>query len=195
MNFQKNDVVTVRIEDMSQTGEGIGKAEGYALFVKDTVIGDLAEVKIVKAKKNYGFGRLLKIVEPSNQRVNPVCPIARQCGGCQLQMLDYQEQLKFKQEKVKNDLVRIGGFTDVQVEPIIGMEEPFRYRNKAQFPVGRDKQGQIITGFYAGRTHTIIPCTDCALGVEVNREILADAFDEMLDAAEYDELVGENELQ
>lgn len=193
MKFQKNDVVIIRIEDMSQTGEGIGKADGYTLFVKDTVIGDLAEVKIVKAKKNYGFGRLMRIVEPSGKRVVPVCPIARQCGGCQLQMLDYGEQLRFKEDKVRNDLMRIGGFEDVPMEPIIGMEQPFRYRNKAQFPVGCDREGKAVAGFYAGRTHTIIPCRDCVLGAEANGEILSGILGWMEEnhIPAYDEMSGE----
>ena len=174
MGYQKNETVEVRIEDMSQNGEGIGKADGYTLFVKDTVIGDLAEVKIIKAKKNYGFGRLMKILESSPKRTEPLCPIARQCGGCQLQMLVYEEQLQFKENKVLNDLKRIGGFEQVPMEPILGMDVPFRYRNKAQFPIGCGKDGKTLAGFYAGRTHTIIPCEDCVLGVEENQAILSE---------------------
>ncbi len=100
MSYQKNDVLTVKIEDMGHDGEGIGKCEGYTLFVKDTVIGDLAEVKVIKAKKNYGYARLMRLIEPSAHRVEPVCPVARPCGGCQLQMLDYAEQLRFKEKKI-----------------------------------------------------------------------------------------------
>ena len=99
MSYQKNDVLTVKIEDMGHDGEGIGKCEGYTLFVKDTVIGDLAEVKVIKAKKNYGYARLMRLIEPSPHRVEPICPVARPCGGCQLQMLDYAEQLRFKEKK------------------------------------------------------------------------------------------------
>ena len=100
MSYQKNDVLTVKIEDMGHDGEGIGKCEGYTLFVKDTVIGDLAEVKVIKAKKNYGYARLMRLIEPSPHRVEPICPVARPCGGCQLQMLDYAEQLRFKEKKI-----------------------------------------------------------------------------------------------
>ena len=109
MSYQKNDVLTVKIEDMGHDGEGIGKCEGYTLFVKDTVIGDLAEVKVIKAKKNYGYARLMRLIEPSAHRVEPVCPVARPCGGCQLQMLDYAEQLRFKEKKIAGNLQRIGG--------------------------------------------------------------------------------------
>lgn len=172
MSYQKNDVLTVKIEDMGHDGEGIGKCEGYTLFVKDTVIGDLAEVKVIKAKKNYGYARLMRLIEPSPHRVAPICPVARPCGGCQLQMLDYAEQLRFKEKKIAQNLQRIGGMTEIPMEPIVGMESPFRYRNKAQFPIGQDKNGKLITGFYAGRTHQIMENRNCYLGVEQNEEIL-----------------------
>lgn len=172
MDWKKNDVFQVQIEDMSDTGEGIGKTDGFTWFVKDAVIGDVVEAKVMKTKKSYGFARLMQVLEPSVCRVTPRCPSARQCGGCQLQSMSYEEQLKFKENKVRNNLSRIGGLTEIPMEPIIGMDEPWRYRNKAQFPFGKDKDGRIITGFYAGRTHAIIEQEDCLLGVEENQPIL-----------------------
>ena len=172
MDFKKNDVVTVTIEDMGKDGEGIGKVEGFTLFIKDAVIGDVVEAKLMKVKKNYGYARLMKLITPSPYRVEPKCSVYRQCGGCQIQALDYQEQLKFKERKVRGNLERIGGFKEIPMEPIMGMEQPYHYRNKAQFPIGTDRNGEIITGFYAGRTHDIIPNTRCYLGVDVNEEIL-----------------------
>ena len=172
MDWKKNDVFQVQIEDMSDTGEGIGKTDGFTWFVKDAVIGDVVEARVMKTKKSYGFARLMQVLEPSACRVTPRCPSARQCGGCQLQAMSYEEQLKFKENKVRNNLSRIGGLTEIPMEPIIGMEEPWRYRNKAQFPFGKDKNGRIITGFYAGRTHAIIEQEDCLLGVEENQPIL-----------------------
>ncbi len=199
MNLKKNDTFTVTIEDMSDDGAGIGKLDGYIWFIKDTVIGDRVEAKVMKMKKSYGFARLMKVTAPSPARVEPLCPAARRCGGCQLQAMSYEEQLKFKENKVYNNLIRIGkleGLRRVVEEetdkgeaeegelsedrrafrpvflPIIGMENPWRYRNKAQFPFGTDKDGKVVTGFYAGRTHTIIPQEDCLLGVEENRDIL-----------------------
>lgn len=193
MEWKKNDLFQVKIEDISDTGEGIGKVDGFTWFIKDAVIGDVVEAKVMKTKKSYGFARLMRVVEPSSCRVEPLCPVARQCGGCQLQAMDYKEQLKFKENKVLNNLRRIGGFTQLQmaegseagdaaaggiaadgiaVYPIIGMENPWRYRNKAQFPFGRNKDGKIITGFYAGRTHAIIESEDCLLGVQENQTIL-----------------------
>ena len=174
--FKKNDTVTIEITDMGVDGEGIGKVDGFTLFVKDALIGDVAEVKVMKAKKNYGYARLMKLVTPSPDRVEPVCSVARQCGGCQIQALSYAKQLEFKNNKVRGNLIRIGGFEEAFIdeimEPIGGMKEPFHYRNKAQYPVGTDKEGNLIAGFYAGRTHQIIPNLDCALGDPVNKEIL-----------------------
>ena len=194
--MQKNDIVTVTIEDMGVNGEGIGKVNGYTLFIKDAVIGDVVKAKLMKAKKNYGYARLMDIIEPSADRVIPKCRFARKCGGCQIQELAYEKQLEFKEKKVKGNLERIGGFAtellERIMEPALGMEEPFYYRNKAQFPFGTDKDGNPITGFYAGRTHDIIANTDCALGVPVNQQILELilAFMKEYGIAAYDEKTG-----
>ena len=192
MEYRKNDMVTLDIVDCGMNGEGIGKADGFTVFVKDAVIGDRITAKIMKAKKNYGYGRLMEILVPSPDRTEPVCPSARQCGGCQLQALSYRKQLAFKEEKVRGHLERIGGFTDLPMEPIIGMDEPFHYRNKAQFPIGRSRDGRIITGFYAGRTHSIIENRDCVLGIPQNREILdrVISYMEKYDVEPYDETSG-----
>ena len=174
--MNKNDIVTVEITDIGVSGEGIGHVDGYTLFIKDAVIGDVVEAKVMKAKKNYGYARLMKVITPSEYRVEPKCAFARRCGGCQIQEMSYDRQLVFKDQKIRGNLERIGGFTkdqiDTVMQPVVGMEHPFGYRNKAQFPFGTDKEGNPITGFYAGRTHDIIANTDCALGVEQNQEIL-----------------------
>ena len=230
MDIKKNDIFTTTIEDMSDQGAGIGKTDGYTWFIKDTVVGDVVEASAMKMKKSYGYGRLIRVIKPSDARVEPPCPVARQCGGCQLQAMSYEEQLKFKENKVYNNLVRIGKIGNLrrvtQAEavgleqgeaglrqeeagpgqeaaglgpetsrlgpqaagngecegerseekaeffPIMGMENPWRYRNKAQFPFGRDKEGNIVTGFFAERTHAIIPQEDCLLGIEENPKIL-----------------------
>ena len=174
--MNKNDIVTVEITDIGVSGEGIGHVDGYTLFIKDAVIGDVIEAKVMKAKKNYGYARLMKVITPSEYRVEPKCAFARRCGGCQIQEMSYDRQLAFKDQKIRGNLERIGGFTkdqiDTVMQPVVGMEHPFGYRNKAQFPFGTDKEANPITGFYAGRTHDIIANTDCALGVEQNKEIL-----------------------
>ncbi len=189
MEMKKNDKFVITIEDMSEDGAGIGKLDGYIWFVKDALIGDVIEASAMKMKKNYGFARLVRVIEPAPGRVEAKCPVARACGGCQMQELDYAEQLKFKEKKVYNHLKRIGGLENLYLpgedpeagavnplimEPIIGMEHPWRYRNKAQFPIGTGKDGQPIAGFYAGRTHSLIPVPelDCLLGCEENRELL-----------------------
>ena len=181
--MKKNDKITVTIEDIGVNGEGIGKVEGYTLFVKDAIIGDTVEAIITKPKRNYAYAKMINIIESSKHRVPAKCPVARQCGGCQIQELSYEAQLAFKNKKVRGNLERIGGFSpellDEIMEPICGMDEPFYYRNKAQFPIGTDKEGKIVTGFYAGRTHQIIPNTDCALGVPVNQDILQIILDYM----------------
>ena len=170
--FKKDDCVTLHIEDIGTGGEGIGKADGFTFFVKDAIVGDVIEAKVMKLKKNYGYARLMKVLTPSKDRVEPKCPVARQCGGCQIQEMRYEAQLAFKQKMVQNNLERIGGLTGFEMCPVIGMETPYAYRNKAQFPVGEDKDGNIVIGFYAGRTHHIVEQTDCCIGAPENAAIL-----------------------
>lgn len=194
--FQKDDLIELTIEDIGSDGAGIGKVDGFAFFVKDAITGDVVRAKIMKMKKTYGYARLMEILSASPNRVKPLCPVAKQCGGCQIQEMDYQEQLRFKENKVRNNLIRIGKFEesliDAVMEPVVGMEEPFRYRNKAQFPIGTDKNGKIAAGFYAGRTHNIINNRNCYLGVEVNETILNKliAFMEKNHITAYDEKTG-----
>lgn len=175
--INKNDEFLLKIEDMGVNGEGIGHIDGLALFVKDAIIGDIVRVKVMKMQKNYGFAKLLEVVEASKDRVPLRCSVGRSCGGCQIQEMEYQAQLRFKERKVRGNLERIGkiDFSAKQAPAFyscIGMENPWNYRNKAQFPIGKSKDGRIIAGFYAGRTHSIIECEDCAIGIEENKEIL-----------------------
>ena len=197
--MQKNELVKVKIEDIGVGGEGIGKVDGYTLFIKDAIIGDVVEAKVMKAKKNYGYARLMNVLTPSKDRIEEVvCPMARKCGGCQIQEMKYPAQLAFKESKVRGNLERIGEvpgeLLDQIMHPVVGMDEegmqPFRYRNKAQFPIGTDKDGRVTAGFYAGRTHSIIGNTDCVLGVEVNEEILNCILDfmEEFEIPAYDEV-------
>ena len=175
MEIKKNQDFEVIIEDLGADGEGIGKIDGtFPLFIKDTVIGDRALVKVIKLKKNYGYGRLMKLIEPSPDRVEAKCPVARQCGGCTLQHLSYEKQLEYKYNKVKNCLERIGGLKDIEdkMEMTLGMKVPYYYRNKAQFPVRRNKDGRIVTGFFAGRTHALVESDHCCIQAKVNDDIL-----------------------
>ena len=172
----KNQIVTITIEDIGNDGEGIGKYEGYTLFVKGALPQDVVKVKVLKAKKTYGYAKVEELISPSPDRVTPKCPVAGRCGGCQLQHYSYARQLQYKADKVRNCLLRIGGIPEERLnmitEPVIGMEIPFYYRNKAQYPVGTDKEGNPVMGFYAGHSHHIIDCTDCAIQEPVNAVIL-----------------------
>ena len=149
--------------------------KGFAIFVKDAVPGDTIEVTVTKVTTRYAYGHLDRILEPSPSRVEPRCPIAKTCGGCQIQALDYAKQLAFKQKKVHENLIRIGSFApeeiDAVLHPIVGMEEPWHYRNKEQVPVQQGKYGPV-TGFYASHSHTVIPMTDCLIGNPKNKQIL-----------------------
>ena len=174
MEYRKNEVLEMEITDLGSEGEGIGRTGAFLWFVKDALPGDRIRASVMKVKKNYGYARLQEILAPGPDRTAPACPVARQCGGCTLQAMDYTAQLRFKENKVRNNLLRIGGIPEETLQevfhPVIGMKDPFRYRNKAQFPVGNTKTGGAA-GFYAGRTHSIIPCEDCLLGVEENKAI------------------------
>lgn len=173
MRIQKNDELTIDIHDIGSQGEGIGRYEGYTLFVNNATIGDKVKIKVTKAKKNYGYGRVIEILDPSPYRVEPICKIADKCGGCSLQHLDYEKQLDYKQNKVISCLERIGKFdtSRIELEPIIGMEEPYYYRNKVQLPIGLDKEGHVVMGFYARRTHSIIDMDECYIQSEINNDI------------------------
>ena len=172
--FEKNEILELQIEAIGSEGEGIAHVNGYTLFIKDMVPGDRIEARVVKTGKSFGYARCERIIEPSPDRIDPVCPISKRCGGCQFQHLSYEAELRFKQEKVFNCIKRIGGFKDEEIPmlPIIGCEEIMHYRNKAQFPVGIDKNGEPVTGFYAERSHEIVDTTKCYIQVEENELIL-----------------------
>jgi len=200
--LKKNDIVTLAITDMAEGGEGIGRAGGYPLFIKDAVVGDSVEAVVTKAGKSYGFGRVLKVTEPSPDRVTAPCPVAGPCGGCQLQALSYPAQLAFKEKKVREDLIRLGGFDAALVaeklRPILGMESPLGYRNKVQLPVGEGPDGKLVAGYYAQRSHRIVACEHCLLD---NDEAFAKIRDTVLAFCEesgvraYDETSGKGLLR
>ncbi|TCK89044.1 23S rRNA (uracil1939-C5)-methyltransferase [Natranaerovirga hydrolytica] len=172
MGISKNDYYTIKIEDIGDKGEGIGKYEGYTIFVKDAYVEDEVKVKLTKVKKNYAFGRLIEIIKPSPYRIEPPCEVYKQCGGCQIQGLDYDKQLVFKEKKVKDALERIGKLKNININTIIGMEHPFFYRNKSQYPVKRDNEGNLKIGFYATRSHHVIEHEKCYIGNPVNESII-----------------------
>ena len=155
----KNDLVNLQVLDLGEHGEGIGKVNDFTVFVHGGIPGDEVEVKIIKVKKSYAIGKVTRIIRPSVSRVIPECPYV-ECGGCQVQMVDYEAQVKWKQEDVSNTLKRIGGFDNQRVEPVLKMEDPFAYRNKSQYPV-RKEEGHVQIGFYKQRTHDLVAIDHC----------------------------------
>jgi len=152
---KKNETVTVTFEDITHDGSGVGKVSDYPLFVPHGIPGEKATVKVVKVNKRFGYGKLLDVIEASPHRVEPPCNVFYKCGGCQLQHMSYELQLEIKQQQVKNVMRKIARLPNVPVHPVIGADDPWRYRNKIQMPVG-EKNGQLITGFYQKRSHRII---------------------------------------
>ena len=172
--WKKNDLIEVEIQDLNSEGEGIGRADAFIWFIKDTVPGDIVRASVMKLKKSYGYARLVKVLSPSPDRIDPRCLISRPCGGCSLQAMSYPAQLAWKRSKVIEDLRRIGGFDEAPalVADTIGMSDPWRYRGKAIYPIGRNKDGRVVTGFYAGHTHDIIAASDCLIGPDEHTDIL-----------------------
>ncbi|WP_442597796.1 23S rRNA (uracil(1939)-C(5))-methyltransferase RlmD [Neobacillus sp. D3-1R] len=168
---KKNDYIDVVFEDLTHEGAGVAKVDGYPLFVPNGLPGEKAKIKVIKANKGYGFGRLIELYEESPDRVKAPCPIYKECGGCQLQHLSYEGQLKAKEKQVREVLTRIGKLENVKVHPVLGMSEPWRYRNKAQVPVG-EREGGLIAGFYQKRSHEIINMEACLIQQEKNDEVV-----------------------
>lgn len=160
--IQKNKSYQAVVEDLTLEGNGICRVDGFTVFVPMTAVGDRIRFKAVKVQKHYGYGLLEQVVTPAPIRQQVDCPVFRQCGGCAFRHITYEEELRLKQKAVQDALQRLGGF-QLEPEPILGCEEPDHYRNKAQYPLGTDRQGKAVAGFYARRSHRIVPVLDCAL--------------------------------
>ncbi|WP_100334190.1 23S rRNA (uracil(1939)-C(5))-methyltransferase RlmD [Bacillus alkalisoli] len=168
---QKNEYYHVTFEDLTHDGAGVAKIDGYPIFVSGALPEEEANIKVIKVKKGYAIGRLIETYKESPYRVEAPCPIYKQCGGCQLQHLSYEGQLIAKRKQVQDVLERIGGLKDVPVHPVLGMSEPWRYRNKAQVPIG-EREGGLVAGFYQQRTHEIIEMKECLIQQEKNDEVV-----------------------
>ncbi|NLM04549.1 MAG: 23S rRNA (uracil(1939)-C(5))-methyltransferase RlmD [Clostridiales bacterium] len=168
--LEKNSIYTIEIEDLGDSGEGVGKIDGFTVFVHGAIPGDYVKIKLTTLKKNYGIGKIIEILRPSQDRVEPRCPLANICGGCQIMHMDYRAQLDIKRKRVEETLERIGKI-NTTVHPTIGMENPYEYRNKAQFPVGI-VDGQAVLGFYKKGTHDIVRTDYCHIQAPVNIEII-----------------------
>lgn len=160
--IKKNEIHTVKINGITHDGLGVGRIYNFTVFVDGAIENEEVEIKIIKLYKSYGIGKLMKIITPSPDRVVPFCEVYKRCGGCGLQHMSSEAGLRFKENLVRENLKRIGKLEDVEVYDIISMEEPFRYRNKAQYPVGM-KKGEVQIGFYAKRSHDIIEGQACGI--------------------------------
>jgi 23S rRNA (uracil1939-C5)-methyltransferase len=167
----KNEYYDATFEDLTHDGLGVAKINGFPIFVKNGLPGEKAKIKVIKVKKGYGYGRLIELYEQSPDRAEPPCPVYKQCGGCQLQHLSYDGQLRAKQKHVKEVMARIGKLENVIVHPVIGMKDPWRYRNKAQVPVG-EREGGLVAGFYQERSHEIIDMDACLIQQEMNDAVV-----------------------
>ena len=195
--MKKNDIVKLKITSATAEGSGVGKTEdNIVVFVPMTAIGDEIEARILKVKKTYAFGKIEKIITPSSARISPDCPNFSKCGGCVWRHISYDEELKIKSKKVKDAVERIGGIS-TEFRPIIGSERVNRYRNKAQLPIGRDREGGAVLGFYAFHSHRIIDCDDCALQPEIFKTVMdvTRDFIERTNTDIYDESTGKGRLR
>lgn len=170
--LQENKIYEIEIVDIGHKGEAIGKYDGFTVFVDGAITGDIVKARIAKSKKNYAVGDLVEIIKPSPDRVEPRCPLTGICGGCTMMNLDYKKQLELKRSIIFENLVRIGKLENPNLKPIIGMEDPYHYRNKAQFPVGLNEKGEVEIGFYKKRSHDIIAFDECHIQHPSNTKIL-----------------------
>ena len=165
------ETLELAITGLGSSGEGVGKYENFTIFVQGALPGETVEVAITLAKKNYAVGKLLQIIESSAQRVQPACPLYKECGGCQLQHLSYEGQLQVKQQQVQDAITRIGHL-QLQVLPTLGARQPWYYRNKMQFPAAQNAEGQLTVGCYAAATHSVINTGDCLIQKQYNNQVL-----------------------
>ena len=189
--FKVNDIVEMQITGLGSSGEGVGKAQGFTVFVKGALPGETVKVKLFQVKKSYASGNILSVEQASSQRVEPPCPYYKTCGGCQLQHLSYEGQLAVKRRQVQDALERIGHIEGCEVLPVIGMANPWHYRNKMQFPVAKT-QGEIQIGCYAALTHNVIDIDDCIIQKQANNKIMqvVRRWMQQFNIAAYDENTG-----
>ena len=168
---QKNEYYDVKIESLTHDGLGVARVDGFPVFVANALVGEEINMKVTLVKKTYAFGRAVDYFVTSGERVKPECGIYKQCGGCQVQHLSYEGQLKMKHDTVVNHLKRIGHIEDANVLPTIGMQNPSRYRNKTQVPFGY-ADGKVVAGFYQKRSHEIINMQSCLIQTDISDQIV-----------------------
>ena len=195
--LQKNDIIQLTITSAAADGSGVGRsADGMAVFVPLSAVGDVLRVRVLKVKKTCAYGKIEEILTPAPSRTEPDCERFSRCGGCVWRHISYEEECRVKRQKVADALERIGG-VKAPVMPIIGSERVLRYRNKAQLPVGKDKDGNLQMGFFALHSHRIIDCGDCLLQPEIFAEVMAVTreFMALTDNDVYDEATGKGRLR
>lgn len=198
MNLQKNQIINLNITSMTAEGSGVGKTEeGIAVFVPQSAVGDELKVRILKVKKTYAFGKIEEIITPSKDRKTPDCPYFNQCGGCVYRHITYDAEKAIKEQKVKDAVSRIGGIDESLVKPLLCSENSVRYRNKAQFPAGVNKDGNVILGFYAFHSHRIVKCDDCLLQPEIFKTVMDITLEFMAETKQttYNEITGKGKLR
>ncbi|GAA0125234.1 23S rRNA (uracil(1939)-C(5))-methyltransferase RlmD [Clostridium sp. CTA-19] len=171
-NVEKNKEYIIKIENSGHQGEGVGKIDNFTVFVEGALKDETVKIKLIKINKNYGVGKLIEVLSSSESRTEPACSTYKRCGGCNLQHSTYEAQLSFKTERVRDVIKRIGKLEDVKIHNTIGMETPYNYRNKVQLPVGKNKDGEIVVGFYAPRSHDIINMECCYIQDEVGDKVI-----------------------
>lgn len=176
MKIQKNEEYIVEIIDNGFQGEGIAKIEGFTIFIPNTIKGEKVKIIIVKVLSSHAFGKIIEIVEKSEHRVESDCNTYKRCGGCNLRHIDYQETLKMKQNAVQS-LVNKTLQNKIKVQTTLGMDKPYHYRNKAQYPLGKNKNGEPVMGTFANRTHEIIPIEQCMIQNEQTEKLAKIVFD------------------
>ncbi|QNU66559.1 23S rRNA (uracil(1939)-C(5))-methyltransferase RlmD [Ruminiclostridium herbifermentans] len=168
--LSKNKIYTIEITGLTHEGQGVGKLDGFVVFVNGTLIGEIVDIKIIKQTKSYAVGSVVRIQKSSDKRIEPFCPAFDKCGGCSIQHMSYDAQLEFKTDNVRQNLRRIGGLDNVQVNNTIGMEHPFQYRNKVQYPVGTCGS-DVVVGFYEKGSHNIVESKECNIQPPESNEI------------------------
>lgn len=195
--MNKNDIIKLKITSMTAQGSGVGKSEdGIVVFVPFSAIGDMLEVRILKVKKTYAYGKVEKIIAPSDNRIENDCPAFGKCGGCAYRHIDYNSEKEIKYQRVKDAVERIGGLTNIKINEVVGNDRLNRYRNKAQLPC-RNTENGIEFGFYANHSHRIISCGDCLLQPESFNKVTEISREFMNDTAQtaYDEKTGKGKLR
>ena len=195
--LKKNEIYEIQIVDMGHKGEAIGKTDGFTVFVDGAVKGDLVKGRITLSKKNYAVADLVEIITPSPDRVEPRCSLSGICGGCQIMHMDYKKQLEMKEDQIRQSLVRIGKIENPQLLPITGMENPYNFRNKAQFPLEIDSKGNLNIGFYKKFSHEVVPFETCHIQDPINDKILRVVKEYIIknDISIYDEKTNEGNIK